>query len=1034
MKTVKLIIVAALCGTLFSGGMRADETNPLRRLPETTIQELKPAEGELPRKIHPGETLKFAVDVPGTQIPMDDYLRVAGFLDGTGYGEGGFRRRDYPLNETAEPNSGGDGCHLMIRGWEKPFVQNAYCLIRSKDLQGGGRMEVKLDLAGENLKTLDGGRMGMTFEFYLKNPKYRSGDVSREPDRTAFVPFPPGSYDWRTVGKTVDVPKNVDAVLISIGGFNFAGTMRAKLPVLSLNGKDLTLPLIGPQAREWVGSNISRLAWPEFTFALDGKPFFSGPVFQKAAIHDADFELDMPDPPPGRHVLTITLDRSWGSDKGYAFSRVQMLGEKARAFEIIGVPRFVAENSGFAVLLETRRDDVALDVGATEGAQPLRRKVRFARKGIHAVPFKAGKAGTSPELTFKGETRTEGIKVVMVTSGADDGIRLSTSDWIYAGHSMFKKYMKWLYANGIVNSVVVRPSYQWGGTRTRDEAFFRNFKRVCESLHWPYSLMVEGRTLPGARINPKDEWIDGAFYMGRQAHEDDGSYYYWGVGGPYHNNLQRMLMGRFLDGGGIFPKFSFSRNFAKNMKEGAEYFAGNIKKAKHESTRHTGPSVLFRYFYQIGYDWLGAEQVYGPEEIIVSSLRGASRAYGKTRYGSHHATQWGLPRYSGKGHEEAQFKSHAVAYLHGVTHINTEDALWNTERIDWRFSEAALRHVARQRDFLDYVLTHRRRGVMVTPIAVLQGRYDAWSCFGRQPIWAQQGRQWAAGDAEASFDLLKVFYPRKKLNGFSVGGTPFGPIDMLPVEAPQDVLDDYQTLIFLGWNTYDEAEFGRLLAYVKNGGTLIMTKAHLNTNLTHNAPVTMPRKSAFLDAIRSRLGDGTGGDARTPRRIRVGKGTVVMFDTDKYPGAKDLKEAYAAEMRKAGERAVAAQRDKGWLKGSESVEFAAWDSQVGDAAYRTIYMLNTRGPSAATLLLGDAEFPIDVKPGVIDTLFISDGIAVKPSDPLTSVLRIFSGKAGGLRLAVQAVNPCELTVFDAASKKIRVVKVTKTGLGEVEVP
>ena len=39
-----------------------------------------------------------------------------------------------------------------------------------------------------------------------------------------------------------------------------------------------------------------------------------------------------------------------------------------------------------------------------------------------------------------------------------------------------------------------------------------------------------------------------------------------------------------------------------------------------------GPSTLFRYLYQAGYDWLGAEQMYGPEEIILSSLRGASRA------------------------------------------------------------------------------------------------------------------------------------------------------------------------------------------------------------------------------------------------------------------------------------------------------------------------------------------------------------------------------------------------------------------------
>jgi hypothetical protein len=644
------------------------------------------------------------------------------------------------------------------------------------------------------------------------------------------------------------------------------------------------------------------------------------------------------------------------------------------------------------------------------------------------VQFKAGEAGSSPKLVFNDGKRSESANVVMVTAGASDNIYLSTSDWIYAGRHMFTKYMKWMYANGIMNAIVVRPSYQWGGTRTRDEAFFKKIKRLCEGLHLPYALMVEGRTLPGARINPKDEWLAGKYYLGRQAHEDDGSYYYWG-GWPYRNNLLRMLMWRDLDGGGIFPKFSTWGPNAKGMKEGAEHFVQKIKRAKHGSTRHTGPSVLFRHFYQVGYDWLGAEQVYGPEEVVVSALRGASRAYGKTRYGTHHATQWGACGYCGKGHVEGQFKSHAVAYMHGSTHINTEDALWNTEWNNFRFSKAALMHVDRQRDMMDYILTHRRRGSMVTPIAIVHGRYDGWTCFGKQKIWLQKGNQWRAGDAEASYELLKVFYPRKRLQGFSTGGTPYGPVDMLPIEAPQDVLDGYQTLIFLGWNSYDEADFNRLLAYVRQGGTIIMTKAHINTCLQHNGPVSLPKKSAFLDAIKAKLGGG----GAVPAKIEVGNGMVVIFDTEKYPGNKDLKNAYAEEMKKAGERALKMERRMGWLRGSEKIEFAVWDSKVGGRTMRTIYMLNAAGgPSdTATLLLGNSEFKMPVVPGIIDTLYIMDGIAARPSDPLASVLCI-TREPDGIHLDVQAVNPCELTVYDARTGKVLHAKVVEKGLGRVK--
>ena len=53
------------------------------------------------------------------------------------------------------------------------------------------------------------------------------------------------------------------------------------------------------------------------------------------------------------------------------------------------------------------------------------------------------------------------------------------------------------------------------------------------------------------------------------------------------------------------------------MADGARKLVENFRYSKGESSRHTGPSTLFRYLYQAGYNWLGAEQMYGPEEIIL---------------------------------------------------------------------------------------------------------------------------------------------------------------------------------------------------------------------------------------------------------------------------------------------------------------------------------------------------------------------------------------------------------------------------------
>ena len=114
------------------------------------------------------------------------------------------------------------------------------------------------------------------------------------------------------------------------------------------------------------------------------------------------------------------------------------------------------------------------------------------------------------------------------------------------------------------------------------------------------------------------------------------------------------------------------------MADGARKLVANFRYSKGPSTRHTGPSTLFRYLYQAGYDWLGAEQMYGPEEIILSSLRGASRAYSRPLYGTLHAMQWGSGPFTDPKHSLRLYMSLAVAYMHGSSHMNTEEPCGRT--------------------------------------------------------------------------------------------------------------------------------------------------------------------------------------------------------------------------------------------------------------------------------------------------------------------------------------------------------------------
>ena len=233
-------------------------------------------------------------------------------------------------------------------------------------------------------------------------------------------------------------------------------------------------------------------------------------------------------------------------------------------------------------------------------------------------------------------------------------VLLSSGDEIYAPKEplTYDYFFKWYLRSGVGNAYHFRPSYQWNGTREVTPQFVSRYTRLLNDMGIPYAWQVEGRNLAASRLNPSLDALAGQMFRGKQAHENDGGYYYW---------TQFRYVGLFSDiaartrpYGGIFAKcrpiftdhgdyIHYDRRKVTDMADGARYFVSNLRQSKGESTRHTGPSTLFRYFYQAGYDWLGAEQMYGPEEKIMSALRGASRAYSKPDYGSLHAMQWLRP-------------------------------------------------------------------------------------------------------------------------------------------------------------------------------------------------------------------------------------------------------------------------------------------------------------------------------------------------------------------------------------------------------
>jgi hypothetical protein len=141
------------------------------------------------------------------------------------------------------------------------------------------------------------------------------------------------------------------------------------------------------------------------------------------------------------------------------------------------------------------------------------------------------------------------------------------------------------------------------------------------------------------------------------------------------------------------------------MKAGADHFVDMLKRTKCRAKRHTGPATLFKYFYQAGYEWTGAELLYTPTELTASFLRGARDLYGGS-VGAHLAIQWSTSPHDTEERYRRYLLSLFISYMQGIDEINTEEGLWHLEEYysaHHRFSNACINHTAIQRDLNKFI-------------------------------------------------------------------------------------------------------------------------------------------------------------------------------------------------------------------------------------------------------------------------------------------------------------------------------------------
>jgi len=285
------------------------------------------------------------------------------------------------------------------------------------------------------------------------------------------------------------------------------------------------------------------------------------------------------------------------------------------------------------------------------------------------------------------------------------------------------------------------------------------------------------------------------------------------------------------------------------------------------------PSFYHRYYMMEGADFPGIEVMSSNVSLTAASARGTAKAFGKEGWGAQNA--WECQCYGGLGtmaqHEKYDpafnrsrknllWLTQHFLYLSGARLIYAESGLFQHRvTVEREFDDprqVELRMV--QREFNDFVRHYPLQAQPITDIAYLHGQYDISRIPPNPPFTG------VAGFSHLSLKMLEVCYPEYDVNGLgdnvrhmtppnhprrdTFSDTPFGAADIVPVEAESATLSQYSLLILAGWNTMDDENFNRLVAYVKKGGVLTLLLPHL-TSSTHAKDPCKSVRTKWLRAL-----------------------------------------------------------------------------------------------------------------------------------------------------------------------------------------
>ncbi len=289
-------------------------------------------------------------------------------------------------------------------------------------------------------------------------------------------------------------------------------------------------------------------------------------------------------------------------------------------------------------------------------------------------------------------------------------------------------------------------------------------------------------------------------------------------------------------------------------------------------------SLAFSLHDEAGIDGLCLEMLPGDPRITLSAIRGTARRTGKL-WGVHIAQLW----YGGIRMDELWIRRWRSAlwtsYLFGAEFIYPESGHLDYHERDgkwFEFDSPELHRVRRElRNLYRFTQVHTRpEAGPEVPAAILQGNADGHPGIWNPYAWGQynNGTEWETSDDEKGWKLFDALFQREDLfhehvtgNFNFTGNPPCGQADVIPTAAD---FSKYKLLLLIGYNRMDDMLYRKLIAYVKNGGNLVIWLSHFDTAERRGDPVKLFRDGDLSELCGIRVTGRKAPDVRGIKYIR----------------------------------------------------------------------------------------------------------------------------------------------------------------------